>query len=105
MTNAATYVRLYSLGRPPPAEASLVPYITQANRDALDDGGAALSAGEMNYTFTCIALQYLHDNGLSYQSINDVLGALEGCKLEFYRRVAVPYEEGKRQANGDVYAV
>jgi hypothetical protein len=39
----------------------------------------------------------------SYQSINDVLGALEGAKLEFYRRIAAPYEDTKIQENGDVY--
>lgn len=33
----------------------------------------------------------------------DALGALECCKLEFYRRVAVPYEDGKIKTNGDVY--
>lgn len=40
---------------------------------------------------------------LNYQMINDVMGALESAKLEFYRRIAVPYEETKRKDNGDVY--
>jgi len=31
------------------------------------------------------------------------MGALEGAKLEFYRRVVVPYEEKKMKENGDVY--
>lgn len=33
----------------------------------------------------------------------DALGALECCKLEFYRRVAAPYEDSKIISNGDVY--
>jgi hypothetical protein len=33
----------------------------------------------------------------------DAVGAIECCKLEFYRRVAVPYEERKIKTNGDVY--
>lgn len=33
----------------------------------------------------------------------DIQGALECCKLEFYRRVAVPYEDRKIKLNGDVY--
>jgi hypothetical protein len=32
-----------------------------------------------------------------------VVGALEACKLEFYRRVVTPYEENKMKENGDVY--
>lgn len=30
-------------------------------------------------------------------------GALAGAKLEFYRRVAVPYENAKMAEHGDVY--
>jgi len=40
---------------------------------------------------------------LRYQNINDLLGALEGAKLELYRRVAAPYEDEKVESNGDVY--
>jgi hypothetical protein len=45
---------------------------------------------------------YLVDNGISYQRINDVMGALEGAKLELYRRTATPYEDEKIKTNGDV---
>jgi len=48
-------------------------------------------------------MDYTINEGLTYQTINDVIGALEGAKMEFYRRVAVPYEEGKIILNGDVY--
>ena len=48
---------------------------------------------------------YLRDKGVTYTHINDVLGALEGAKLEFYRRIAVPFEEVKRAQNGEVYTV
>lgn len=60
------------------------------------------TAGELNYAFTCIAHEYLRSNGLNYQHINDIVGALEGCKLELYRRVAAPYEDTKIIENGDV---
>jgi len=46
---------------------------------------------------------YLRTKGISYQTFNDIIGALEGAKLEFYRRVVVRYEEEKIKANGDVY--
>jgi hypothetical protein len=38
-----------------------------------------------------------------YRRINEVMGALECAKQEFYRRVAVPYEDKKIKENGDVY--
>jgi hypothetical protein len=81
-----------------------MPYITQVQRDALAKRPPA-SPGELNYAITKLISAYaLSDYGqLSYTMINDVLGALEGAKLEFYRRVAVDYETAKLAAHGDVY--
>jgi hypothetical protein len=59
--------------------------------------------GELNFAITLLLIVYMDEKGLSYSSINDCMGALEGAKAEFYRRVAVPYEEVKRAINGDVY--
>jgi hypothetical protein len=89
-----------------------MPYIKQEARDGFEIGpeGAtaglyfgANTAGELNYQFTAIAVEYIKRCGLNYQNINDVVGALEGAKLEFYRRVAAPYEDKKIKENGDVY--
>jgi hypothetical protein len=78
----------------------------QPNADAKHsdylDIRAIQSAGEMNYAFTEIILSYIRYNGLSYQNINDVIGALEGAKSEFTRRTVVPYENQKIEENGDV---
>lgn len=63
------------------------------------------NAGELNYCFTVIAQNYLLKKGLKYQNINDIIGALEGCKLELYRRIAGPYEDEKIEENGDVMPV
>lgn len=63
----------------------------------------AETPGELNYLFTAVIVEFIKARGLSYQSINDCLGALEGAKLEFYRRVAVPHETTKLSQNGDVY--
>jgi hypothetical protein len=41
--------------------------------------------------------------GKNYQTVNDIVGALEGAKMEFYRRAAAPYEDLKIKENGDVY--
>jgi hypothetical protein len=84
-----------------------MPYIQKTRRSTLiSDSDMFLppqTPGELNYMFTLFAKGYLIENGLNYQAINDVLGALEGAKLEFYRRVAVPYENEKIHENGDVY--
>ena len=47
--------------------------------------------------------QYLEDHGLSYTTIAECMGALSCAQAEFYRRVAVPYEDQKIKAAGDVY--
>jgi len=61
------------------------------------------TAGELNYLFTMLAKQYVEKKGLSYQVINDIIGAFEGAKAEFQRRVVGPYEDKKIEDNGDVY--
>lgn len=78
-----------------------MPYIKQADRDRLLEGDLPSTPGELNYAFTVIALNYLRGNE-SYRTYNDILGALEGAKLELYRRYVVPYEDARRQENGDV---
>lgn len=62
------------------------------------------TAGELNYMLTVIVKDYLKHNGESYQYFNDCLGALEGAKLELYRRRIAPYEDDKIIRNGDVYS-
>ncbi len=66
-------------------------------------GHSPKTPGELNYLFSWLAGDYMESQGLSYQTINDIIGALEGAKSEFYRRVAVPYENAKLAENGDVY--
>lgn len=79
-----------------------MPYITQEDRDFLY---FPKNAGELNFLLTTICDEYIQTNGARYQSMNDVIGALEGCKLEFYRRIVSPYEDIKLSENGDVYNV
>lgn len=81
-----------------------MPYIAPERRfkNIVVDG--LETAGELNYAFTTIALSYLKEKGESYQSYNDIIGALEGCKLELYRRRVSGYEDLKCIENGDVYA-
>ncbi len=80
-----------------------MPYIKQSRRAELHSKNIPVTAGELNYMLTKLCIAYMSDTGNSYQSINDVVGALEGAKLEFYRRYAAPYEDTKIKENGDVY--
>lgn len=88
-----------------------MPYIKKQRRVQLADGQDPECPyderpdvpGELNYMFTVLIRDYIADHGLSYQVINDIVGALECAKQEFYRRVAIPYEDKKIEENGDVY--
>ena len=89
-----------------------MPYIDQDSRDGFVNprgedilrelGDKIENCGELNYVVTVLCHQYLKNKGLRYQNINDIVGALEGCKLELYRRVASNYEDEKIILNGDV---
>ena len=79
-----------------------MPYITEKQRDDAKLYGG-LSAGSLNYVLTMEIIQYLKLKGESYQTYNDIIGALECCKLELYRRKIAFYEDVKMKENGDVY--
>lgn len=55
--------------------------------------------GELNYVVTKI-LKEIYP--LRYFHINKAIGVLECIKLEYYRRVAAPYEDIKIKESGDV---
>ena len=80
-----------------------MPYIKEHRREELEESSAIINPGELNYKITLLLTNYMHGKGLNYQTINDIMGALEGAKAEFYRRIAAPYEDKKIKENGDVY--
>ncbi len=55
--------------------------------------------GEFNYIVTKM-LREIYP--LRYFQINKAIGVLECIKLEYYRRVAAPYEDLKIRESGDV---
>lgn len=79
-----------------------MPYITKQARRELCER-APQTVGELNYLLTISIKQYLKLKGLSYATCNDIVGALDSCKVEFQRRVVAPYEDTKIAENGDVY--
>lgn len=80
-----------------------MPYIKQEDRVSLYPSRRVNTPGELNYLISVVCREYIEDHDLSYKTINDLIGAIEGAKLELYRRVASPYEDLKIEENGDVY--
>lgn len=75
-----------------------MPYIVRNRRNKmfLDN------CGDLNYQISILLKTYIQNKGESYQTYNDILGALEGAKLELYRRKVAPYETLKIMKNGDI---
>jgi len=83
-------------------EIKIMPYLKEEDKKEIDRGKMPTNAGELNYLFTTICHNYIRYNGERYQRYNDLVGALEGCKIELYRRKIAPYEDKKIRENGDV---
>jgi len=97
-----------------------MPYITKEKRHQLDgeietlhhalvglelDDTSNNMEGNINYVLTRLLMMVYGDKETTcYSHINDALGLLESVKMEFYRKVAVPYENQKEFDNGPVVA-
>lgn len=82
-----------------------MPYIKDSMRWLMKPTaeGNSLTAGELNYQISSVIWDFYKRSDRGYTNVNEVVGALECAKLEFYRRVAAPYEDEKIKENGDVY--
>lgn len=81
-----------------------MPYVDAEARERIDGGGAPETPGELNYAISRLVDDYLlRRGGIRYAHLNEVVGVLECAKLELYRRLAAPYEDGKIAEAGDVY--
>lgn len=70
------------------------------NCSELDNENVMTVLGDMNYCVSRLIGQVMGDT--SYAKVAMLTGVLENVKQEFYRRVAVPYEEEKIVQNGDI---
>lgn len=92
-----------------------MPYIKQDKRTDLDgpieqllhalrglesDDPQNDMGGNLNYVFTRILGRCY---GQKYSEMAEAVSVLEMAKLEYYRRVAAPYEDQKAFDNGDAY--
>lgn len=83
-----------------------MPYIKREDREEIDDRlrvPTLRTPGELNYVLTMVCRDYWLETAQNYQALNDIIGALEGAKLELYRRLVAPYEDRKIAENGDVW--
>lgn len=64
----------------------------------------AVRPGDLNYIITKLLLESFGSKlqQLRYSDYNEIIGLLESCKLEFYRRQVGPYEDTKKEQEGDV---
>lgn len=60
--------------------------------------------GDWNYIVTKLIKKTLEFENCqrSYSQFNEIIGMLECCKLEIFRRFIAPYEDEKIGKNGDV---
>ena len=84
-----------------------MPYITKNDRLQVDQdlpiaNVVEWTAGDLTYGLTRLVTAWLYPRK-SYFNIAVVIGCLVCTILEFYRRVAAPYEDEKIRVNGDVY--
>lgn len=81
-----------------------MPYVLEARREVLRPKSQrpAENAGEYHFQIASLMNDFICNRTLNYETINSAIGVLECAKLELYRRLAY-YEEGKRDANGDVF--
>ena len=79
-----------------------MPYVKESRRATLGNYDPPRNPGDLNYLFTLEIIRYLKQNGLSYQTCNDITGACTNARDEFKRRVQDPYEDKKISENGDV---
>ena len=90
-----------------------MPYITLDQRDMydcdIDEIVDSLSKakeqdvpGHLNYIIFTIVYRFLKKKGIRYHRLNYLLGAIQCCWAEIYRRLAAPYENKAADKNGDI---
>jgi hypothetical protein len=92
-----------------------MPYITTADREKFGGGGGehfdspmehiafiAENAGQLNYAITMILKHYLQKKGECYAVHNEIMGMLDCCGKEWYRKRVAKYEDIKEAQNGPV---
>ena len=80
-----------------------MPYLTSENKERMLDSLYPETAGELNFALTTLCRRYFSKSKQNYEAYNAVIGALESCKLEYYRKQVSIYEDKKELENGSVW--
>lgn len=59
-------------------------------------------SGQLNYVISRLAWSLCTEKNMRYARMNTIIGALDCVKMEFYRRIAAPYENKKIESEGDI---
>lgn len=86
----------------------IMPYIKNDYKEKLNPKIEPLadlieSNGELNYVINMLMYKRLKKIGLCYENFNGLMGSMICAMLEFYRRIGAPYEDVKKEENGDVF--
>lgn len=79
-------------------------YLKPEIREILNNGADPQTMEELSYIITKILDEYLLNRFHTYEVHAGIVGMLETTKLEYIRRVLVPYEKSRIRCNGDVYS-
>ncbi len=90
-----------------------MPYIPETERKGIDKllnevleniiDNNINTHGKLNYMISKIIHTFVEKQGMNYQNLNNVIGMLECVKAEYYRRIVSPYEDIKKNENGEVF--
>jgi len=89
-----------------------MPYINRRRRTEIDEGQFPQTPGDLSYVFTAAIIKYIDTHStvpragprkVTSQIISDICGAWKMTETEFIRQLIIPFEEGKRLENGDLY--
>ena len=84
------------------------PYIKKEDRPDIEDivdvyAYKLKCDGHLNFFICKLFLKLMRINGgMTYNKAKEFIGELEMAKMEIYRRWVSPYENEKRDSNGDV---
>lgn len=83
-----------------------MPYITEGRKTIKEflykNATIMLKKGSLNYLICRLWKLQTASNGVSYDEARKFIGELECAKMEIYRRWVAPYEDKKREENGDI---
>lgn len=83
-----------------------MPYIKENDRDFFNPSLDEIVDSIQNPGDVCYCVYYMlkkvFEKDKKFKTISSLIGEIECAKMEFYRRIVVPYEDKKIIENGDI---